>query len=344
MEFPIKKPFGVMPDGTPIHSYTLANGSGMVFNTIEYGAAITSLKVPLKNGEVADVVLGFDTIEDYLESIDLPAPPHFGAAVGRWAGRINKGSFSLDGRNYQLTQNSGGHSLHGGRFGFSQVVWDVERINSEEDPSITFSYFSKDGDENFPGDLNVEVTYTLSEDNELIVDFWAEAAEDTIINMTQHSYFNLDGHESSISDQELLINANKTLETIGMIPTGKILSIENTELDFTSPKKCPQKIDASFVLNKPAQIDASLSSKRNNLKMTVSTTQPSVHIYVGGDLFGKLKGKGGAAYHPLSGICFETQNFPDAPNHPGFPNPILRKGETYKHRTTYQFHHDEGID
>ena len=344
MDIQIKKPFGIMPDGTPIHSYTLSNGNGMTFSAINYGATIMALNVPLKNGETTDVVLGFDSIENYLESINLPAPPHFGAAVGRWAGRINNGIFTLNGKSYQLNKNNGGHSLHGGRFGFSQIVWDVKQINSEDNPSITFSYFSRDGDENFPGDLSVEVTYTLSEENELIVDFWAESAEDTIINLTQHSYFNLNGHQSDIDDQQLFINANKKLETRGMIPTGTLLNVGNTEFNFTTPQKCPHNIDATFVINKSKQPDAWLLSKKNHLKMTVSTTQPAVHIYVGGDLFGILKGKDGAAYHPLSGICFETQNFPDAPNHPDFPNPVLRKGETYKHRTTYQFHNDEGTD
>ncbi|HEY0090897.1 MAG TPA: galactose mutarotase, partial [Flavobacterium sp.] len=184
METQIKKPFGIMPDGREVFSYSLSNGNGAEFTVMDYGATITSLKVPLANGETADVVLGFDTLQDYLESINLPAPPHFGAAIGRWAGRINQGFFTLNGKEYQLNQNNGGHSLHGGRYGFSQIVWDVERINSEDDPSITFKYFSRHGDENFPGDLNVYVTYTLSEDNALIVDFWAEAQDDTIVNLT----------------------------------------------------------------------------------------------------------------------------------------------------------------
>ena len=337
METPAEQYFGVMPDGKRISSYTITNGNGMQLRVIEYGAAITSLKVPLANGNVEDVVLGFDTIEAYLESINLKAPPHFGAAIGRWSGRISKGQFALNQNNYQLGLNNGGHSLHGGRYGFSQTVWKMERISTKNNPSITFSYLSPDGDEHFPGKLQVEVTYTISEENELIVDFWAAAEEDTIVNLTQHSYFNLNGHRSHIADQQLSVNAEKILETIDMIPTGLALDVDGTLFDFRSPQNCPHTIDATFVLDKKTPLAATLFNPRNKLKMAVYTTQPAVHIYVGGDCFNILKGKEDAGYHSLSGICFETQNFPDAPNHANFPDPILRKGQNYKQSTTYKF-------
>jgi aldose 1-epimerase len=334
----IKNPtfFGFAPDGEKAEKYRLRNGNGAEMSVINYGATITSLIIPTDQGLI-DVVLGFDSVEDYVSSINLPAPPHFGAAIGRWAGRINKGKFSLNGKDYELRQNNGGHSLHGGRFGFSQSVWDLKQIATEDNPSITFSYFSPDGDENFPGNLNVEVTYTLSEENELVVDYWAQADDDTIVNLTQHSYFNLDGHKGSIADQDLYINAGQLLETNGMIPTGEFLDAPETPFDFREAKRCPQNVDATFVLKKNRQPAAILSSSRTNLKMTVTTDQPAVHIYVGGDCFGKIKGKDGAEYHPLSGICFETQNFPDAPNHPNFPNPILKKGDEYKQKTIFKF-------
>ncbi len=338
MEDPIKNDFGIMPDGRKISSYTLQNGNGMQMTVINYGATITSLKFPVQ-GRVLDVVLGFDNLDAYLNSIDLPAPPHFGAAIGRWAGRINKGKFSLNGQDYQLNLNNGGHSLHGGRFGFSQSVWEVKALYNEVDPSIIFSYSSLDGDEQFPGKLEVEVSYILSEDNELIIKYWAQAADDTIINMTQHSYFNLDGHKGTISEQLLTINADQLLETEGMIPTGKFLPISETPFDFRSDQKCPHNIDASFVLGKSKKPAARLRSEQSGLQLTVTTDQPSVHIYVGGDCFGKIKGKESAAYHPLSGICFETQNFPDAPNHPHFPNAVLKKDETYKQHTIFKFEH-----
>ncbi|MFV8342514.1 aldose epimerase family protein [Flavobacterium sp. XS2P39] len=330
--------FGLMPGGEVVDSYELTNKNGMQLNVINYGATITSLKMPLKNGEIVDVVLGFDTLEAYINSFDLESAPYLGATVGRFAGRIKDGTFSLNGKKSFLNKNNANHSLHGGNKNFSQKVWNVENSTEGKNPSITFSYSSPDNEENYPGELSVELTYTLSEENELIIEYKANTTEDTIVNLTHHSYFNLDGHQSDISEQELIVNSVKMLETTNEnIPTGRFLNVADSSFDFTQPKKCPSKIDTTFVLEKENEFSASLFNKKNNLKMAVYTNQPGVHIYVGGNCFNAIKGKENADYHALSGICFETQNFPDAPNHEHFPNSVLKREKTYYHKTIYKF-------
>lgn len=334
----VKDLFGLMPDGTAIYSYELSNKNGMKLKVITYGATVTELKMPLKNGEVVDVVLGFDALESYIQSFNLVSPPYFGATVGRYAGRIHNSAFQLNGKEVLLNKNNNDNSLHGGIVGFSQKIWTVKEVNSDIISAITLSYSSPAGEENYPGELSVELTYTLSEDNELIIQYSAKTTADTVVNLTHHSYFNLDGHSSAVSDQELVVNTNQMLETTNEnIPTGRFLEIENTDFDFFTPKKCPSKIDNTFVLDRKDEFAASLFNKNNNLKMTVYTNQPGVHIYVGGNCFNMIKGKENTDYHPLSGICFETQNFPDAPNHENFPSAVLKKEEQYSHNTIYKF-------
>lgn len=333
-----EKLFGLMPNGESILTYKIENKNGMQLQIINYGATITSLKIPVKNGEIIDVVLGFDNLDSYIKSFDLESAPYFGATVGRYAGRINNGFFILNGTHFQLNKNNNEHAIHGGIIGFSQKIWKVKSINYNGNPSITFTHFSPHGDENFPGDLTIELTYTLTDLNELILDYKATTTEDTIINLTHHSYFNLDGHNTSVLNQELFVNSKKTLETTKEnIPTGCILNVANCPFDFSTTKNCPSKIDNTFILEKQKEIAASLFSSKNNLKMSVYTDQPSVHIYVGGNCFNSIKGKENTDYHSLSGICFETQNFPDAPNHTHFPNSILRKEDTYTQKTIYKF-------
>ena len=330
--------FGYMPNGAEVNSCELTNKRGMQLKVVTFGATITSLKIPLKNGSFIDVVLGFDTLEAYLNSFNINSAPYFGATVGRYAGRINNSTFSLNGKSIDLNSNNNGHSLHGGNIGFSQKQWKIKNVNEGENPSITLSYFSPDGEENYPGDLSVNLTYTLSDQNELIIEYDATTSEDTLINLTHHSYFNLDGHNSTILEQHLSINSKKILETNEhYIPTGQFLNLENNPFNFNQAKKCPQTIDTTFVLNDGEKFSASLFNPKNNLEMLVSTNQPAVHIYVGGNCFNSIKGKENADYNHLSGICFETQNFPDAPNHDHFPNAVLRKGEVYLHKTRYKF-------
>jgi len=333
-----RKLFGTMPDGEAIYSYELKNNNGVEVKIINYGATITSLKIPLKTGKIIDVVLGLNSLEDYIKSYEIGGSPYYGATVGRFSGRINRGLFSLNNVDYQLEKNLNNHSLHGGIIGFSQRIWEVKKISDGINPSVTLAYFSPNNEGGFPGDLNVEITYTLSENNELSLQYKATTSEDTIVNLTNHSYFNLEGHNETVSNQDLFINSSTVLETDNEnVPTGLLLKVDSTSYDFSNAKKCPEKIDTSFVLNKENKIAISLYSKINNLKMLVFTDQPSVHIYVGGENDDQLTGKEKIKYQLNSGICFETQNYPDAPNQSHFPNSILKKDETYLQKTIYKF-------
>jgi aldose 1-epimerase len=328
--------FGLTPENQEVFCYTLSNKQGMEVSVINYGATITSVKIPNLSGSKTDVVLGFDKLENYIKSFDLPSAPYLGAVVGRYAGRINKASFLLNGKKIQLTQNHKTHQIHGGDSGFSQKVWTVKNIPTEENQSITLEYLSCHNEENFPGELTVSVTYTLTEQNELMVDFFAKSTEDTIVNLTQHSYFNLNGHQENTNLQKVAINANAILETTDeLIPTGKFINLKNHNYDFSEPKESPVIIDNTFVLNNHKA--ATLYGEKSKIKMTVMTNQPAVHVYVGGNCFGQIKGKENTDYHPNSGICFEAQNFPDAPNHSHFPNAILKKEGFYTHQTIFKF-------
>lgn len=332
------KLFGTMPNGEAVYSYELKNTNGIEVKIINYGATITSLKIPLKTGNIIDVVLGLESLEDYIKSYEIGGSPYYGATVGRYSGRINQGLFTLNDIVYQLEKNLNNHSLHGGNIGFSQRIWSLKKITDGINPSVTLTYFSPNNEGGFPGDLNVEITYTLSENNELSIDYIATTSEDTIINLTNHSYFNLEGHQETIANQDLFINSNTVLETDNEnVPTGLLLNLANTTNDFSNAKKCPEKIDSSFVLNKENKIAASLYSDINNLKMLVFTDQPSVHIYVGGKNDDSITAKENIKYQSNSGICFEAQNFPDAPNHSHFPNSVLKKNETYLQKTVYKF-------
>ena len=332
------KLFGTMPNGEAVYSYELKNTNGIEVKIINYGATITSLKIPLKTGNIIDVVLGLESLEDYIKSYEIGGSPYYGATVGRYSGRINQGLFTLNNKVYQLEKNLNNHSLHGGNIGFSQRIWSLKKITDGINPSVTLTYFSPNNEGGFPGDLNVELTYTLSENNELSIDYIATTSEDTIINLTNHSYFNLEGHQETIGNQDLFINSNTVLETDNEnVPTGLLLNLVNTTNDFSNAKKCPEKIDSSFVLNKENKIAASLYSEINNLKMLVFTDQPSVHIYVGGKNDDSITAKENIKYQSNSGICFEAQNFPDAPNHSHFPNSVLKKNETYLQKTVYKF-------
>lgn len=330
------KSFGLLEDGTEINCYTLTNKNGLSCEVLNYGATIKSLTIPTSTGKVVDVVLGFDTIDDYVNSFQLPNATYFGTVVGRYAGRINKAQFEWNGKLIQLSQNHNQHQIHGGTKGFSLVAWEVIDFDENDNPSITLQYISPDKEEGYPGELCVQVKYILTEMNELQVHFKATASEDTVINLTQHSYFNLNGHQHKVIGQQLQVHSNQILETTKeLIPTGNFISLKDNAFDFSIPKDCPTMIDNTFVLSQPNAVV--LSSEQNQLQMSVTTNQPAVHIYVGGNCFDQIKGKDGAAYHPLSGICFETQNYPDAPNHSHFPSAVLKKGGAYQHQTAFKF-------
>lgn len=332
------KSFGLTLENEEILSLELSNKNGMKVQLTNYGATVISLQIPIKDGKLVDVVLGFDSLESYLASYNLPSAPYFGTTVGRYAGRINKGVFTLNDKTFQLNINNNSNALHGGIIGFSRKKWNITNLTSDENPSVTFTLTSPALDENFPGELHVALTYTLTEENELKLEYKATSTEDTIINLTHHSYFNLNGHDSSVLDQQMWINSDKILETNAeQIPTGKFTTLSNHEFDFSTSKNCPASIDHSFVLEPTTDVVAKLFSTKNNLQMSVYTDQPSVHIYVGGNCSETLKGKEAVVYHSSSGICFETQNFPDAPNHSNFPNSVLKKGDEYQQKTIYKF-------
>lgn len=327
--------FGCTSSGKESFCYTLRNSNGVEIAIIDYGATIQSIKIPISSGKKVDVVLGFVHVSDYEKSFTLSGAPFIGAVVGRYAGRIKNGSFKLNNDVFQLNKNLGKHHLHGGKTNFSNSFWNVI---SHSNNCITLEYISKDVDENYPGEVTVQVTYTLTEENELEIIYSATTTKDTIINLTQHSYFNLDGHENSIENQDLQVTSCKLLDTDeNNVPTGYFLNVANLPFDFTTFKKCPTKIDTSFVISDNSTSVATLKSTQNKLQMHVFTNQLSVHIYVGGNCENKIIGKNNVNYHALSGICFETQNFPDAPNQSHFPNAVLRKDETYHQKTSFKF-------
>jgi aldose 1-epimerase len=329
----ITKSFGFATEIKEVFGHTIQNSKGMELTAIDFGATITSLKIPLPNGKKKDVILGFEKLEDYINSYNLPSAPYFGTVVGRYAGRINKGKFSIIDKNVQLDKNNNENHLHGGKKGISKAIWKAIK---QEPNLICFEHTSYSYEDNYPGNLTVQVTYLLTEDNELKITFLASSTEDTIINLTQHSYFNLDGDSNNVLDHKLKINSNLILETNDeLIPTGNFISLDNHPFDFKELKKCPESIDTTFV-SKTNEV-GSLLSEKSNLKMTVFSNQPAVHIYVGGNCFNEIKGKNNIDYNATSGICFENQNFPDAPNHSHFPCATLYKNEKYFHQTLFKF-------
>jgi aldose 1-epimerase len=340
-----KKPYGKMPDGTPIEEYTLTNGKGMTAKIITYGGIVTELHVPDKSGKTADVVLGFDNLKDY-----VAGHPFFGANAGRVANRIAKGRFTLDGKEYKLATNNGPNHLHGGKKGFDKMVWKAEEVKGPNGVGLKLSYTSPDGEEGYPGTLQASVTYTLGPDNNLRIDFEATTDKATPVNLAHHSYFNLAGHGSGdILGHLVQVKADKytpTDETL--IPTGKIDSVTATPFDFTTPTAIGKRIgdvkggyDLNYVLSKGQTavpgMAAWVKDPSSGRVLVVETTEPGIQLYTGNFLDGKDKGKGGAVYKKHAGFCLEAQHFPDSVNHPDFPSIILRPGQTYRQTTVYRF-------
>ncbi len=338
--------FGKTPGGTPVELYTLSNGR-ITAKVMTYGAILTELDVPDRNGKPGDVVLGFDSLEGY-----LAGHPYFGATVGRVANRIGGAKFSLDGKDYQLAVNNGPNTLHGGNKGFDKVVWKAEDVSGPAGPAVKFTYRSPDGEEGYPGNLDVAVTYTVTDQDELKIDYKATTDKATPVVLTNHSYFNLAGPASgTILDHEVTLAASKyTPGDAGMIPTGAIESVKGTPLDFTTPtpigarikeiKADPVGYDHNFVIDPGARPAARVRDPRSGRVMEVSTTEPGVQFYTGNFLDGKVKGKGGVAYQQHQAFCLETQHFPDSVHHANFPSTILRPGQTYTQTTIYKF----GVD
>ena len=329
--------------------YTLTNSHGLEVKAISYGAIITSIRVPDRKGQFADIVLGHDTLEGY-----IPNPPYLGALIGRYANRIANGSFTLDGKKYSLPVNNGSNTLHGGIKGFDKVVWDADPLASGK-IGVVFTYLSKDGEEGFPGNLKVKVTYTLTDADELIVDYEATTDKATPINLTQHSYFNLAGEGSGdVLNHEVMLNADRfTPVDSNLIPTGEVRSVKGTPLDFTTPARIGARIDDhyeqlvlakgydhNFVINRKdrgLELAARVYEPTSGRVLEVSTTQPAVQLYTGNFLDGSVTGKQDHVYGKRYAFCLETQHYPDSPNHPEFPSTILRPGETFRSQTVFKF-------
>jgi aldose 1-epimerase len=342
--------FGKMPDGASVDIYTLTNAHGVEIKALTYGGIIQSLRVPDKAGRFSDVVLGFDGLAGYLAE-----HPFFGAIIGRYGNRIGKARFTLDGRTYKLAANNGPNHLHGGVRGFDKVLWNAEQAKTGEGPAVAFTRTSPDGEEGYPGNLNVRVTYTLTDKNELIVDYHATTDKATPVNLTQHSYFNLAGQASgTILGHELMLNADRyTPVDDTLIPTGELAPVEGTPFDFRTSTAIGARInqdhpqlehglgyDHNWVLNRQGsglQLAARVHEPKTGRTLEISTTEPGIQFYAGNFLDGKLTGKEQAVYRHRTGFCLETQHFPDSPNKPQFPSTILEPGAEYRSRTVFTF-------
>jgi len=346
------QPFGKLADGQEISLYTLSNKKGMEVSIITYGGAVQALKVPDKKGTVADVVLGYDDLEGYVND-----KAYFGALIGRYGNRIARGKFVLDGITYNVPINDGPNSLHGGKVGFNKRVWTAKDVSGSAGQALELTYLSKDGEEGYPGDLSVKVIYTLpAETNELKIDYSAITDKDTVTNLTNHSYFNLAGQgNGDILGNQLTLRADRfTPVDSTLIPTGELRSVKGTPFDFTHSTQVGARINAddeqlkfgrgydhNWVLNNGAkgtlEMAAEVYEPASGRVLEVLTTQPGIQFYTGNFLDGTVRGKGGIMYRRRSALCLETQHFPDSPNHPDFPSTELKPGQHLHTTTIYRF-------
>jgi aldose 1-epimerase len=345
-----KEKFGVAPSGETIYIYTLVNSSGTKARIINYGAILQSLIVADRDKKFADVVLGFDSLDQYFKP-----NPFFGAIVGRYGNRLDKAKFTLDGTTYQLSANERKNQLHGGFKGFDKRIWNSEEVHSKHGPAVKLTYHSADKEEGYPGNLDISVTYTLTDENELRIDYHAVTDKPTVLNPTHHSYFNLSGSFSNtILDEKLWIDADKfTPINNESIPSGELTDVSNTPMDFRQPFMIGERInsddmqiknakgyDHNWVLNNnngKVRKVATVYDKLSGRFMEVLTDQPGIQFYSGNFLDGSLKGKGGTPIRHRTALCLETQHFPDSPNHANFPSTVLRPGEVYTQTTIYRF-------
>jgi aldose 1-epimerase len=346
-------PYGTLADGTAIEEYTLANNKGMTVKIITYGGIVTEINVPDRNGDVANVALGFDNLEDYVAK-----SPYFGSITGRYANRIANGQFTLDGVTYQLAKNNGPNHLHGGIKGFDKVVWAATIVpNSNGGAGVKFHYVSPDGEEGYPGTLSVDVTYTLTKRNELRMDYYATTDKPTIVNLTNHTYFNLGGEGTgTIEDHILWLKASHyTPVDATLIPTGEIAPVAGTPFDFTTPTAIGARIrdahpqivigqgyDHNFVIDRAAgdtslQLISKVKDPDSGRVLKTWTTEPGAQLYTGNFLDGTLVGPSGHTYRQGDAFALETQHYPDSPNHPSFPSVVLRPGGAYSTTTIYAF-------
>ena len=345
------RPFGKVSHGQPVELYRLKNAKGAEAAITNYGGIVVSLKMPDRNGELEDVVLGYDHVKDYVK-----ASPYFGALIGRYGNRIAKGHFELGGKAYQLALNDGPNTLHGGVKGFDKVVWAAKPVLGEAGPSLELTYVSQDGDEGYPGKLSVKAVYTLTEKNEKQLDFTATTDKQTIVNLTHHSYFNLAGAgNGDILNHLVTIRADKfTPVDQTLIPTGELVSVAGTPMDFRKPTAIGAHIadayeqvqigktgyDHNWVIDKvPGKLGwvAKVYEPTSGRVMEVLSTEPGLQFYSGNFLDGTNVGKGGKAYQFRTGFCMEPQHFPDSPNHANFPSVVLKPAETYTNTIIYRF-------
>jgi aldose 1-epimerase len=346
-----KESFGKTADGQEVQLFTLSNKNGMEARIMDYGGIVVSLKVPDRTGKLDDVVLGLNTLDDYLKG-----HPYFGALIGRYGNRIAKGRFTLNGVEYKLAVNNGENHLHGGIKGFDKVVWNAKFVKTTRgEVSLVLTYLSKDGEEGYPGNLNVSVVYTITNNNELKIDYTATTDKDTVLNLTHHSYFNLAGEgKGDILNHQLTLNANRFTPTdAGSIPTGELKSVIGGPFDFTKSTAIGARInqpdqqlqfgkgyDHNFVLNGrmgTLRLAATVFEPTTGRVMEVLTTEPGIQFYTGNFLDGTLTGKSGKVYQQRYAFCLETQHYPDSPNQPKFPTTTLRKGQTLHSTTIYRF-------
>lgn len=346
-----KQSFGKTAAGEQVDLYTLKNVHGMEAKITNYGGIVVSLTAQDRNGAFADVVLGFNDLESYLTKND----PYLGAIIGRYGNRIAKGRFKLNGVEYKLAVNNGENHLHGGIKGFDKVVWTGREMRTPNGPAVVLTYLSKDGEEGYPGNLRARVTYTLTNNNELRIDYSATSDKATVINLTHHSYFNFHGEGTGdILDHRVTINANRFVPTdAGSIPTGELSRVTGTPFDFLKAEAIGARInqdheqlkfgngyDHTWVISgRPGvlRLAATASEPTSGRRMEVWTTEPGVQFYTGNFLNGSLTGKSGKPYPRRSGFCLETQHYPDSPNQPSFPTTTLRRGATYRSTTIYRF-------
>jgi aldose 1-epimerase len=344
-----RQPYVAAGSGTPLELFTLRNANGVEATITNYGGIVTTLKVPDRSGQMGDVVWGYDNLSGYLNN-----SPYFGCLVGRYGNRIAKGKFTLDGKEYQLVINNYPNALHGGQKGFDKVVWQARPFESAEGPALELKYRSRDGEENYPGNLDVTALYTLTNDNALRLIYTATTDKDTVLNLTQHSYFNLAG-QGDILNHEVMIDADRfTPVDATLIPTGRLRPVKGTPLDFTKPAKIGARInsddeqiklgggyDHNFVLNQKTPGELTLAARvtepTTGRVLEVYTTEPGLQFYTGNFLDGTITGKGGQVYKHRSAFCMEPQHFPDSPNKPQFPSVVLKPGQTYKNTIMYKF-------
>lgn len=344
-----KQAFGTVPEGR-VDLYTMTNSRGMEVRAMNYGGIIVSLRVPDKKGVLADVVLGFDTLDAYLNN-----KPYFGAIIGRYANRIANGKFTLNGAGYRLARNNGMNSLHGGLKGFDKVLWRGEQFENNQGIGVVFTYTSKNGEEGYPGNLKAKVTYTLTDQSELQIEYQATTDEATPVNLTNHSYFNLVSEgNGDILKHNLILNADRfTPVDSTLIPAGELRAVAGTPFDFTKPTAIGARIDTNneqlaiahgydhnFVLSRKGsglELAGRVHEPQTGRALEVYTTEPGVQFYTGNFLDGTITGKHGHAYNKHAGLCLETQHFPDSPNHSNFPWTILKPEQTYHSRTVYKF-------